>query len=106
MDTTTRSSRSPIPRRFSAKLLKRGSLKVYEIPAWHGHRGVRRRAPPEDQFGGYELAPGVGELGLGHGRERGDGAVIEATADNRGGLCRRLDRLPDRAAPSANRARS
>ena len=54
---------------------------------------VGRRAAAEDQLGLDQAVHRIGQLCLRQGGERGDRAVIEAAADDRGGLGHLLDRL-------------
>ena len=54
---------------------------------------VRRRAAAKDQFGIDQLTHRVGELALRESSERGDGAMVEAAADDRGGLRHLFHRL-------------
>ena len=54
---------------------------------------VGRRAAAEDQLGGDQALHRVGQLGLRQGGKGGDGAVVEAAADDGGGLGHLLHRL-------------
>ena len=54
---------------------------------------VRRRAAAKDQFGLDQLTHRFGELALRESSERGDGAMVEAAADDRRGLRHLLHRL-------------